>query len=148
MTASTASATDLINVLRRLVQILDEETKHLRAMDPAALRKVQQEKSVLTAAYDAMLTQLRAQPTLLQGLPAELREEVMQATGAFQRRLTENARALYAVKEANERLFKAVVQAVEDKHNETSTYAANGLLARATIASKQQPMSVAIDQHF
>lgn len=148
MTASTASAMDLAKILRRLVQILEQETHHLRAMDPASLRALQQEKSVLTAAYDSMLAQLRAQPALLQGLSADLREEIMQATGEFQRRLTENARALYAVKEANERLFKAVVQAVEDKHNENSTYAANGLLARAAIASNQQPMSVAIDQRL
>ena len=140
-----SQAADLLKVLGRLIEVLRQEIQMLKRMDPSGIQNLQQDKLVLTAAYDSLLSRLRERPDTLKSLAPELREQIMALTTEFQTALTDNARALFAVKEANDRLFKAIVQAVEDKRTQNNTYSASGSLATAAAANGGQPMSLAID---
>lgn len=148
MTDSTAQAADLLKVLNRLIDVLRQEIHMLQQMDPAAMQSLQHDKIVLTAAYESMLTKLRADPEGLRHLPADMRQQIMQLTSTFQTTLTENARALFAVKEANDRLFRAIVQAIEEKRKEGQPYSASGGSGRSTLARSGQPLAVALDQRL
>lgn len=148
MSHETSRAVDLLKVLSRLTEVLSEEIALLRDMKPAAMQALQQDKIVLTAAYESMVTEIRGNPALLEGLDPALKEQVVRAAGRFQAVLSENARALYAVKEANDRLFKAVVRAVEEKRNESRAYASSGSFAPHARLASADTVSMAVDQRL
>lgn len=148
MTDTTQQALDLMKVLTRLIEVLQQEIQTLHEMDPSGIQALQQDKIVLTAAYEAMLGQLRSSPDSLRNLPGELREQVMQVTKRFQDTLTDNARALFAVKEANDRLFNAVAKAVEEQRSHGNTYSARGALTAGAAVSGSLATSVALDQRL
>ncbi len=145
MSEATARAADLLQVLNRLIEVLREETTLLRKMDPRAMQALQHDKIVLTAAYESMLERFRENPGLLDDEDGALRQRIMAASTSFQNTLTENARALFAVKEANERLFKAIIKAVEDQRSDGSGYSSQGALAPSTAAGRGPAVSVALD---
>ncbi len=145
MTEATARAADLLQVLNRLIEVLREETGLLRKMDPRAMQSLQHDKIVLIAAYESMLQRFREDPELLKDKDGALRQRIMAASTAFQNTLTENARALFAVKEANERLFKAIIKAVEEQRSDTGGYSSRGALAPSTAAGSGPAVSVALD---
>lgn len=145
---AVSRATDLLKLLNRLIEVLGREIAHLRAMKPAEMQALQQDKIVLTAAYESMVTEIRANPGLLADLDPLLKEQVIQAAGRFQEVLGENARALYAVKEANDKLFRAVVRAIEEKRNEARAYAPSGSFAPHTRLSAGEAVSLAVDQRL
>ena len=146
MKQQTARALDLLKVLNQLIEVLCEEIRQLRLMRPSEIQALQQDKAVLTAAYESLVAELRQDTGQLQGLEPELREQVLETSARFQRALTENAQALHAVREANDRLFRAVVRAVEDKRKEGRGYAASGAFAPLSSAASVQPVSVAVNQ--
>ena len=148
MSNSATRAADLLKVLSRLTEVLQQEIHLLRAMKPSEMQSLQHDKIILTAAYEAMIGELRGNPKLLEGLEAGLREQVVQAATRFQHVLSDNARALFAVREANDRLFKAVVRAVEDKRNEARGYAAGGSFAPLAGAVAAEPVSLSVDQRL
>lgn len=146
MKHENSRALDLLKVLAQLIDVLHEEIRLLRLMRPGDMQALQQDKIVLTAAYESLVAELREDPTQLQGLELSLREQILQTSARFQTALTENAQALHAVKEANDRLFRAVVRAVEDKRKEGRGYAASGAFLPMTSATAVQPVSVAVNQ--
>lgn len=146
MTQATSRALDLLKILTQLIDVLQEEIHLLRLMRPSEVQRLQQDKIVLTAAYESIVAELRQDPSQLQGLEPSLHEQVLQTSARFQTALTENARALHAVKEANERLFRAIVRAVEDKHKEGRGYASSGAFAPLGSPVAVQPVSVAVNQ--
>lgn len=148
MSESTRQALDLMKVLTRLIEVLQQEIATLHDMDPSGIQQLQQDKIVLTAAYESLLGQLRGEPEALRNLPQELREQVMQVTRDFQDTLTENARALYAVKEANDRLFNAVAKALEEQRSHGSAYSSRGSLASGATIGHRSATSVALDQRL
>jgi len=148
MTEATAKAMDLIKVLNLLINVLQQEIELLHSMKPSAMQALQEDKIVLIAAYESLVRRFREQPDQLNGLDQELRERIVQATGNFQSTLTENARALFAVKEANERLFKAVVEAAESQMNDAKPYSAGGVVARPSAPRNRPPMSLTLDQRL
>ena len=148
MSDAVARASDLLKVLTRLIDILQQENKLLRQMKPSEMQALQQDKIVLVAAYESLLEQLRQDPDCLRSLDPVLREQIMQVTGAFQDTLAANARALFAVKEANERLFKAIIKAVEEQHQESNQYSAAGVIAHESGLVGRKPVSVALDQRL
>ncbi len=145
MTEVQAQAADLLKVLNRLIEVLRRETELMRQMDPRAMQAVQHDKIVLTAAYESMLQRFRDEPRLLGQEDDALRERIMQASAAFQNTLTENARALWAMKEANDRLFKAIIKAIEEKRDQPSSYSAYGAFAKPGTGGRGQPLPVALD---
>ena len=146
MSHGTSRATDLLKVLNRLIDVLGQEVALLRAMKPADMQALQQDKIVLTGAYESMVAEIRSNPRLLDDLDPALKEQVVRAAGRFQEVLGENARALFAVKEANDRLFKAVVRALEEKRNESRSYAASGSFTPHARLSSADRLSLALDQ--
>lgn len=148
MTDAKAQAVELLRVLDRLIQVLRQEIAMLHRMDPSAMQTLQHDKIILTAAYESLLAGLNKEPSALRSLPDELRQRIMHVTSDFQTTLTDNARALFAVKEANERLFKAIIAAVEEQRSESTTYSASGVLAKKASARGGSAAALAYDNRL
>ncbi len=92
---------------------MERELVELRAMRPLAIAGLQSEKAALVLAYEKALEAVKQQPNALRALPPKLKNALSEAAQSFQSSLTENLRALNAVKIANERVHAAILRSVE-----------------------------------
>ncbi len=140
--------TDFLKITSRLTGVLEREIEMLRAMKPAEIQDLQQDKIVLTAAYEAQVKSLKDHPELLDNLTPALRAELKTVIGTFEKTLVKNEHALRAAKYMTERVLKAIADEVEKKRLENASYSANGQVERTSAAGGRQPVSVAVDQRF
>ncbi len=140
--------TDLLKITSRLIGVLQRENEMLRAMKPSDIQDLQQDKIVLTAAYESQVKSLKDHPELLDNVTPELRAELKTVIGTFEQTLTENERALRAAKYMTERVLKAIADEVEKKRLENASYTANGQVEWSSSAGGRQPISVAVDQRL
>ena len=134
---------DLLAVTGRLIACMDQEIAMLRAMRPQDIQSLQADKRALADAYEAHFTALRDGGEGSEAIGADLLKELTEATERFQSVLAENARALRAVKEVNDRVLKAVVAAVDRERVEAAGYTKGGKTpARRRHGAAAQPMTV------
>ena len=112
---------DLLAVIDRLAALLAKEVATLKAMRPMDLKALQGDKANLLSAYEAGLKALREGQA--RELTPEQRQGLADAGNRLQQVLAENARALNAVKLANERIIGIVVDAVERENRPLDGYA-------------------------
>ena len=155
MQASALTETDgqsgfvngLIAVASRLVRLLELETSLLRDMRPGAIRELQEEKMRLVRGYESMASEIRDDPARLAAISEVARAELRDAVGQFEKSAEDNALALAAAQDANERLLKAIVQAATENTADTKTYASDGGLRR-NGKRDTQGISLTIDQEL
>ena len=111
---------------RRLIDILEQETKLLGAMDPVPLSDLLPEKREATLAYRALLGEAAEHPGSLAALDDGEKAQLKAAAEDLARATEANARALTAGIEANQRLVGAIAQAVRTKHRPKDSYQADG----------------------
>ena len=140
--------TGLLKVTSRLIGVLEREIEMLRAMKPSELQSLQQDKIVLTAAYEAQVRVLKDRPELLEDMAPALRAELRNAIGKFQDSLAENERALRAAKDTTERVLHAIAEEVGRKRRENAGYSALSAADAPTRSSSHEPISFAFDQTF
>ena len=135
---------DLLAVTGRLIACMDQEIAMLRAMRPQDIRELQADKRALADAYEAHFVALRgAAEDATEPVDGDLLKEMTEATERFQAVLAENARALKAVKDVNDRVLKAVVAAVERDRVEAAGYTKGGKApAQRRRGAVVQPMTV------
>lgn len=141
---------ELLAVTERLVACIEREVELLRAMRPQDLAALQREKTALADAYEGHLRALRA--TAAEAADADdpaLRDRLLRATERFRGALTENARTLKAVEAANDRVLRAIVDAVEQRRGRPAAYTATGASPRAAgPAAAATPVSMALDRRL
>lgn len=120
----------LIAVTSRLVRLLELETSLLRDMRPGAIRELQEEKMRLVRGYESMAAEIRDDPARLAAITDIARQELHDAVSQFEKSAEDNAFALAAAQDANERLLKAIIQAATENIADTETYARDGGLRR------------------
>jgi hypothetical protein len=135
---------DLLETTLRLIDVLEGEIEMLRAMDPAEMQALQQDKIVLAAAYESQLRRLSEQPELAGPLSQELRAELKEATDAFQEVLATNERALRAAKTATNGVLQAVVDAA-NRQDPRASYSPRGRHARR---NPRAPHAVSINERL
>lgn len=122
----TERVRDLLATTARLIACMDQEIKLLRAMRPQEIKMLQADKMMLADAYEAHFLALREGRDDGEAVSQVLLDELAEATARFQAVLNENAEALRAVREVNERVLKAIVEAVESNRPEPAGYTARG----------------------
>ncbi len=137
----------LIAVASRLVRLLELETSLLRDMRPGAIRELQEEKMRLVRGYESMASEIRDDPARLAAISEVARAELRDAVSQFEKSAEDNALALAAAQDANERLLKAIVQAATEKTADTKTYASDGGLRR-NGKRDTQAISLTINQEL
>jgi len=145
MIAGPALAADMLRITSRLIAVLEREIEMLRAMKPSELQNLQQEKIVLTAAYEVHAKALQANPAALDGLDPHLRDELRGAVALFRQTLSDNEAALHAAKEATNRVLQAIAEEIQQKTQGAPSYTArNG--TQSTSRVRNEPVSIALNQ--
>ncbi len=140
--------TELLKITGRLIGVLEREIEVLRAMQPAEIEALQQDKIALSAAYEAQIKALAGQPGILEAVQPALRAEFDTVIGKFQSTLAANERALRATRETSQRVLEAIAHEIDRKRRENMGYSAGGYAAAASTSRSGQPVSVAIDERF
>ncbi|MCZ6722078.1 MAG: hypothetical protein O7A65_11130 [Proteobacteria bacterium] len=117
---------ELVQISDRLSDLMSAETTALRAMRPKDIVPLQEEKALLTEQYAEQLKLLRADPHVLDQTDASTRELVRDATRRLHDLARHNCHVLTAARTVNERLMKAVADAVSAENQPTRGYTAVG----------------------
>ncbi len=143
--SESALATDMLKTVSRLIGVLEREIEMLRAMKPRALLDLQEEKIVLTAAYEVQARALHERPAALDGIGPTLRDELRGAVAAFRRTLAENERALRSAKQTADQVLHAIAEEIQLKKQGPASYSAqNGSQSGSRGAT--EPVSLSLNQ--
>jgi flagellar biosynthesis/type III secretory pathway chaperone len=120
------SAEGLIDIASRLIAVLERETTLLREMKAGEIGALQPEKTRLIAAYEERSRGLNAHGEALGFLEEAVREELRETIARFNDSAKDNALALRAAHQANERLMQAIVEALNRQRDRSEGYGADG----------------------
>jgi hypothetical protein len=143
----TERVRDLLATTARLIACMDQEIKLLRAMRPQEIQLIQVDKLALADAYEAHFMALRDGKDEGDAVSDALLAELSAATERFQTVLADNARALRAVRDVNDRVLKAVVEAVERNRVEPAGYTRGGKAPAPRRRAAPAP-AMAVNQQF
>ena len=141
MTQSSRMA-DLLAITSRLIACMEREIELLRAMQPKELRQLQEDKTALADAYRAFVLALKEPDEAADSVNDVLRDELAEATERFQASLSDNLRALRAMRDVNERVMRAVVQALEEPRVQVTGYNQRGAVKRGRRSPAIGPVAV------
>lgn len=141
-------ATDLLNIIERLSDLLERENDMLRTMKPFEIQALQEDKLALTAAYEARLKSLKENPEEINGWPASARAGLKATIRRFQAMLANNEHSLRAAKQATERTLSAIAEEVRLRTQEHAAYSDKGAASKPTDKARMPAVSLAFDQRF
>lgn len=122
MTADTLPYEDLVWCCTNLCDLLEVENQALVAHDTETVRALAENKLALARIYEQAVLPMAEDPSLVDTLEPEQREELAALGGRLKDLIEENARRLKAEMEACQRLMDSVVSAVKHNANSTVTY--------------------------
>ncbi len=142
MSKPSSRVTELLAITSRLIGCLQQEMEAIRAMRPEALKQMQVEKIALADTYRAFTLALKEPNDQNQAISAALRDELVEATERVQAAVTENLRALRAMRDVNERVMRAVVSALDEKRSSVTGYDQHGSLRKGRRNVAAEPAAV------
>ncbi len=144
--SETNNLSELIELTDRLTDLISAEVAALRAMRPQDIFPLQDEKSALTSQMEVWVRDLREHPEPIVAADPERRAALQHSTTALSSVVTENLRVLDAAQSVNERMFKAIAEAVNEQSNPATSYAPNGDLARPGKQHLADAVPLTLDQ--
>ena len=139
---------DLIQVTSRLISVLEREVELLNGKPSPELEALQEEKSVLTAAYESQARSMAGHPELLQALQPVLRAELERVTSRFQSAVSANEMALRAARETTQRVLQAIADELDKNRRDQAGYSATGYGSTTSYGGGEQPISISLDEHL
>ncbi|OFX12524.1 MAG: hypothetical protein A2516_08175 [Alphaproteobacteria bacterium RIFOXYD12_FULL_60_8] len=119
-------ADQVLEVAEMLLDLLDEENEALTHHDDAKVVQLADRKDGLARLYADHMNSIARAPSLLDDISDEQREDLKGVAEDLKEAGELNIRLLKGEMEANRRLMRAIVDAVKEKHAETSIYARDG----------------------
>ncbi len=123
--------TELLAITSRLIACLENEVTLLRSLKPQELRQLQSDKLALADAYRAFTLALREPPAEGESIDEKLCQDLVEATEHFQASVQDNLRALRAMRDVNERVMRAIVQALDEPRAQVTGYNKLGALTKS-----------------
>ncbi|WP_395018167.1 hypothetical protein [Dongia sp.] len=142
MPKPSSRVTELLAITSRLIGCLQQEMEAIRAMRPEALKQMQVEKIALADTYRAFTLALKEPSGENQAISAALKDELVEATERVQAAVSENLRALRAMRDVNERVMRAVVSALDEKRSSVTGYDQRGSLRKGRRSVAAEPATV------
>jgi len=112
----------LITLTERLTTLITEQVKAFEARRPHEAALNADETGRLANLYRHESLRVQAQPDLLSGAPAELRQRLMAATRAFDAVLARHGRAVEAAKTITEGLVRAIAEEISRQRGAVAGY--------------------------
>ena len=145
--ADNGTIRDLISLCTALIRLMRQETQCLKAMNPSAIAKLQDQKSALALSYHEQVRQLAGEPRCLQAVEPVLRDELKREMAALAEEVTLNERALRAARNANERVLQLIADAVSATRTKHDTYGRDGA-PRAEARVGEKPVALSVDRRL
>jgi hypothetical protein len=142
MSSKSSRVTELLAITSRLIGCLQQEMEAIRAMRPEALKQMQVEKIALADTYRAFTLALKEPNDENQAISTALKDELVEATERVQAAVTENLRALRAMRDVNERVMRAVVSTLDEKRSSVTGYDQRGSLRKGRRAAAAEPATL------
>jgi hypothetical protein len=138
----TMRMTELLAITSQLIGCMERELELMRSLKPAELKQLQMDKVALADAYQAFTMALKEPGEDLSAVNAALRDELTEATERFQSSVQDNLRALKAMRDVNERVMRAVVQALDEKRAAVTGYDSRGTVTKSRRQLAACPVAV------
>lgn len=122
---------ELLAITSRLIACVEYEVELLRSLKPQELRQLQSDKVVLTDAYKAFTLALREPSDEHERLDENLCAQLSEATERFQAAVHSNLHALRAMRDVNDRVMRAIVQALDEPRAQVTGYNKLGTLTKS-----------------
>jgi ABC-type transporter Mla subunit MlaD len=132
----------------RLIRLIEQENEHLAAMQPQRIAETLDEKAGLTRTYAALSRDIKADPALLAALGQAVRAELADVLKRFDQAVTANEHHLKAMRIANERVMKAIVDAHAAQQAVTAGYSSTGGPPAPARSAQAAPRSIAVDRRL
>lgn len=116
----------LIDVSKRLTDVMNREVDLLRQMKIGDIAPLQDEKTALAAAYASALGSVSGDPAALKETAPGLRQALDRVTADLRAAADTNVTVVLAAKAVNERVFKAIGDAVAEQKSPLGAYTATG----------------------
>ena len=117
---------ELIALTERLTGVVAEQAKCFESRRPQDAAAYVEEVGRLANLYRHESARMRADPGLVNGLPAAQRTRLVRATEAFDAVLARQNRAVAAAKTVTEGLVRAIAEEVAAQRHQGATYGATG----------------------
>lgn len=130
----------LIQTASRLTSLLERENACLEKCDIAGVAALHEEKQSLTRAYCLHVHELKQEPAKLAVVTQVVREEVKKVMARFDEVCSVNERRLKAVREANDRVMKVIIDAANKQAPRVSGYSRTGAAAKPYGSSGRVPV--------
>ena len=125
--ASIGSIEELIDLTERLTEVMATETEILNGMRPSDIKPMQAEKASLSAAYSDAVGAANSPASDIASARLDRRERLARATARLQDTMADNLRAITMARAFNERLVRALGEAVTENSHPATAYTADGL---------------------
>ena len=138
----------LTTAASRLIFLMNHEVELLRAMRVGEISALQTEKRELTALYEDAMQALSAEPEIVEAIEPALQEELTDLALKFDAAVSENTRALDAVKASHDHLLQTIVDAVAENRSRQKAYTCQGSLDNPRRGRNAQTLSLTLDQQL
>ncbi len=130
MAIAAQDATDrveqLIILTERLTELVAGQAQAFEQHRPKEAANLLEETARLANLYRHESGRVRADPSLVEGAPAELRAQLMRAIEAFDAVLARQGRAVEAARFVTEGLVRCIAEEVANQRAQTTPYGATG----------------------
>ena len=133
---------ELIDLTERLTDVMVRELALLDAMRPSEIGPLQSEKETLSAAYANAVGLMNKNTALVDQAAPDTRDALARATARLKETMADNLRAIDVAKTFNERLIRALGEAVAESRPATSAYTAAGDPTTAAISANQTAITL------
>ena len=112
----------LIILTERLTEVVAKQCQSFEGHRPQDAASLMEEANRLANLYRHESTRVRADPSLVMSAPPEIRQQLIQATEAFDAVLARHGRAVMAAKFVTEGLVRAIAEEVASQRDSLSSY--------------------------
>jgi len=124
--ASTDRATELLAMTARLVSLVEAEVEAVKTRRLQGPSADWDEKERLVHAWRIEVSKVKAEPTLLAGIPADLKASLRDAAKALEDGLEAHANALMATKVVTEGLVRSIAAEIASSRSAPAAYGRSG----------------------
>ncbi len=144
--AAMGSIGELIDLTERLTEVMAKETEILNGMRPSEIEALQTQKASLSAAYSDAVGAANSNASDVATARLDMRERLARSTVRLQDAMADTLRAITIARAFNERLVRALGEAVTENRHPATAYTADG--QRRFSASHIPPTAMTLDDRI
>ena len=137
---------ELIDLTERLTEVMTREVALLDAMRPSEIGPLQSQKATLSAAYASAVGVMSNDAALVDEADPDTRDALTRATARLKQTMVDNLRAIDVAKTFNQRLIRALGEAVAESRPSTNAYTAAG--SPTPTVTPATPTAIALDDRI